>query len=194
MKKSLSALRNELSSLTRTANNRLRSLEREGLARSSNAYRWVRDMAYDEADYLTYTTTGKPKFRRDVSNMSEQEIKEAIKNARNFLEAKTSTPTRTHAKYDKAWTSYNERMQRQGRKQLTFEEYTELHEEAVFTKYLSRYSSKEARQIVDEHGKEKAVDIMNTIIELDERRELEGKNELTVIERLRIIENDGYTE
>lgn len=194
MKKSLSAMRNELSSLTRTANNRLRSLEREGLATSSNAYRWVRDMAYDEADYLTYTTTGKPKFRRDVRNMNEQEIKEAIKNVNNFLEAKTSTPFRTRNKYDKAWNTYNERMKRQGRKELSFEEYAELHEEAVFTKYLSRYSSKEARQIVDEHGKEKAVDIMNTIIEQDERRELEGKNELTVIERLRIIENEGYTE
>ena len=84
-------MQNLIADKTRRANRRLRELEKSGFDNSSNAYRYVRTLAYDDRGITSFTSTGKIKFRTDTKKMTEEELKEQLAYLDNFLTAKTST-------------------------------------------------------------------------------------------------------
>lgn len=108
----------ELEKLAKRANQRLRQLEKSGVAKISSAYRELKVRAYDERGGLTVTKTyvkdGKVKggniaFRRDFSKMSAAERADMTAALEEFFGLKTTTVTRTREAYESSYRTYMER-------------------------------------------------------------------------------------
>lgn len=113
-------LRGLIRTYAKTANQRLKELEKQGLSQASNAYRAIRDFAADNRNFITVTTgvtqkrkrrdtgesyevqteAGHIKFRTNLRGMSKEELLEEAKQLDTFLfEAKTSTVSGTKKHY-----------------------------------------------------------------------------------------------
>ena len=187
-KKSQSALRNIASDISRQANNRLRLLERKGLAKSSNAYRWVTNQFGLENPFISLTSTGKVKFNKDLKSLSKGELIDYINTVENFMQSKTSTVGGTKRKYEKAYNSFKKFLQQQELKTMTFDEYKDFWEDTIIKNYIKKYGSQEALQKTQKYDKDLAIDVMETILETDKLNDTVGSKPLTSLERLELFE------
>lgn len=97
----------QLKSLARIANQRLARLEKFGLTKSSNAYRYLEKRHFDRDTMLYENRSGKIRFTTKVKGRSAQQLQHEIRELERFLyEAKTSTVSGTNAKYTKAFNTY----------------------------------------------------------------------------------------
>lgn len=88
---SLDKLRLTLNVYSRTANTRLRALEKAGLT-SSPAYRQIKDFARDGREFIGTTKHGEFKFSTRTTGRSREDIQKELIQLHKFLfEAKTST-------------------------------------------------------------------------------------------------------
>lgn len=130
------------------ANARLRALEKAGLTKASNAYRYIQRETYDNAEYLT----NKGRFKKPTSKMSRNELLSEYVNLNRFLnETKTSTVKGTKAKYQKAYNQYAKEQKRIGNKPLSFTEYSDF------------WRSEQNKRLIDMFGS----DVLNVISEND---------------------------
>lgn len=89
-----------ISKFGKTANQRLRNLEKEGLSDASKAYRWINQKSFDGADFMDRTKKGQPKFKVSRSE-SIQEARRRAAEISKFLEAKGSTVGGVKRQYEK---------------------------------------------------------------------------------------------
>lgn len=176
---------------TRIANQRLRSLESAGVSQQSKAYRYVKRLVFDKSNYdvADTTATGKPIFRRDLSDLNNRQLKRQLRELETFLSAKTSTVTRTKQAYEKAFKTYSHLYN----DNLTFEEYTNLYDEASLVWYSNVYGSKELEKLVSENGLEKAIIIANRVKQIyEDRKKTIGIDKDISLEEIENIKKDLF--
>ena len=179
-------LDNMLKNYTKTANQRLYNIRRQGLDKASNAYRYVETLAYDDKGvYETYS--GNLKFNLELKNMTLKEKKEQLKVVDKFLQSKTSTVGGTNRKYKKAFESFNEERRKQEKKTFTFDEYVDLWDDYYLQKYYKTFGSLETINLVNANGHAKAVDIARELFLYAENNNID-EGDLTLEEVNKIKE------
>lgn len=129
------------------ANARLRALEKAGLTKASNAYRYIQRETYDNADYLTE----KGRFRKPTKKMSRNELLSEYVNLNRFLnESKTSTVKGTQDRYKKAYKTYAKNIERVGGKPMTFEEYGDFWRSTKINKLLEHFGASDLVNFLSE--------------------------------------------
>lgn len=163
-----SAMQNLLKDYTRRANRRLRDLERAGISSSSNAYRYVERLAYDREKDSTTTLseTGKIKFRTDIKNMSEKELKKQLAILETFLTSKTSTIGGINRKYKKAYETFKNNVT----SNISFEDYISMYDYEALIEYQKMYGSQAMNELVIKNGMDKAIEIANIVMEKNKRK------------------------
>lgn len=164
--------------LAKTANQRLREIEKQNLTKASNAYRYVERQAFDEQQFIAYTSKGQIKFDTNTRKKTFWELKEEVAELRTFLyESKTSTVKGTRERYRKSYEAYKEN----NGTELSFEEFGEMWLQNNMKKAIKMYGSDVAVDIYSgEYSKALTMQEINDIIgQIDE-----GKATLTRLKSL----------
>ena len=174
-------MQNLIADKTKRANRRLRDLERSGISNSSNAYRYIERLAYDDNDKntISFTSTGKIKFRTDTKSMSEKELKQQLTYLDNFLSAKTSTVGGVTRKYKKAYKTFSEN---ENNIKLSFDEFIDEYDYEELVKYQKIYGSSAMQELVSKYEVETAKDIAEKVLK---RIEKKGEVSLEEIEKIK---------
>lgn len=175
------ALINKTKQYAKVANQRLRNIEKNKYEKSSNAYKYVEQLAYDKLN-VTYNNQGRPRFltAKEIKKLSDKELKKYEKTLTNFLEAKTSTGGGVKRKYEKSYKTYTERYGN-----IDFDAYTEMYDNEWLVKYQQQYASQELRSLITEFSTEKAIEIAKEIFET---AKILGKESLSLEEINKIKE------
>ena len=100
-------LENEIRTLAKRANERLRALERHDLTEASNAYRYIERRHFDKDSAITEDRQGRIKFDTALVKKTRQQLEHEVTELKRFLyEAKTSTVSGTEERYRRAFESY----------------------------------------------------------------------------------------
>lgn len=161
-------LRLAVSVLAKTANQRLRALEKANLTKASNAYRYAETQAYDERRFMGTTKRGEIKFKTTTRGRSLQELKEEVAQLQGFLfNAKTSTVKGTKQRYEQAYETWKDV---NPDKKMSFEDFGEMWLQSNMKKLVRMYGSDVAIEIMGgEHSKGLTMEEINDIVgELDE--------------------------
>ena len=119
------------------ANDRLKALEKAGLTKASNAYRYIERESYDNADYLT----AKGRFKRPAKKMSRNDLLSEYVNLNRFLnESKTSTVSGTKSRYKEAYNTYAKKIKQAGNTPMSFEEYGDFWRSAKINKIAESFN------------------------------------------------------
>lgn len=155
---------NKTKQYAKLANQRLRNIEKNKLEKSSNAYKYMEQLAYDKLN-VTYNNQGRPRFLtvREIRKLSDKELKKYEKILTRFLESKTSTVGGVKRKYEKSYKTYTERYGN-----IDFDTYAEMYDSLWLIKYQEQYGSQELNRLVAEFGSEKAIEIAKEIFETAE--------------------------
>lgn len=157
-----------VSVLAKTANQRLRALEKANLTKASNAYRYAETQAYDERRFMDTTKHGEIKFKTTTRGRSLQELKEEVAQLQGFLfNAKTSTVRGTKQRYEQAYETWKDV---NPDKKMSFEDFGEMWLQSNMKKLVRMYGSDVAIEIMGgEHSKGLTMEEINDIVgELDE--------------------------
>lgn len=129
------------------ANDRLKALEKAGLTKASNAYRYIERESYDNAEYLTKSG----RFKKPNKKMSRNELLSEYVNLNRFLnESKTSTVKGTKDRYKKAYNTYAKKIKQAGGKPMTFEEYGDFWRSTKFNKLLEQFGGSDLINFLSE--------------------------------------------
>lgn len=146
-KKQLAAV---VASLAKTANQRLRQLEKSGMANQSAAYGYIERHAFDESvnksgkyEYMTTTQNGEIKFSTNTRGRTAQQLKREAYELQKFLHAETSTVKGTKAVQERSRKAFNDAVQNNGGIPLTQEEYANLGMNPLLKHYYDLYGSQE---------------------------------------------------
>lgn len=153
-------LRRKLAQLTKTANQRLRQLEKSGYTGSSKAYQYVERLGFDGDKALTTTGKGELKFLTSFKGLSYPELKHLQAEVNRFLTARTSTVTGIKGIVEGNKAQFE---QITGQK-LTQQEYAELWIDTTAKLFKELYGSQELTRIVKVYGNEKAMVIMQKAV------------------------------
>lgn len=175
-----SAMQNLIADKTKRANRRLRDLERSGFDNSSNAYRYVKTLAYDDRGVTSFTSTGKIKFRTDTKKMSEKELKRQLSYLDNFLTAKTSTVGGVKRKYKDAYETF--KRDTTLAKDISYTEFIDMYNYQALVDYQKVYGSMAMQELVSESGIEKANVIAKEVVKMVEKA---GEVSLEDIEKIK---------
>lgn len=155
-----SAMQNLTKDKTRRANQRLRNLEKSGLSESSNAYRYIKRLSYDDNSIVSFTSTGKIKFRTDIKNMSEKEIKKQLSYLDSFLTAKTSTVGGVNRKYKSAYNTFKTFTNLD----ITYNDFIDMYDNQLLIDYQKIYGSATMQNLVSEVGIDNAKDVAKRVL------------------------------
>lgn len=151
----------ELQSATKRVNQRLRQLEKSGVSQSSNWYKYVERLQYDNSSIVSTSKDGKVKIRTDITKMSRNELKAL----NNFLtktnESKTSTVKGVRQMYQKGFESYK---QTTG-SNISLEDYTNLYSDNRFKAIIQKYGYSETMSLIS-NGLSMGLDIDSILNEL----------------------------
>lgn len=129
------------------ANARLKALEKAGLTKASNAYRYIQRESYDNAEYLT----NKGRFKKPTKNMTRNELLSEYVNLNRFLnESKTSTVKGTKDRYKKAYNTYAKNIKRVGGTPMSFEEYGDFWRSTKINKLLEHFGASDLVNFLSE--------------------------------------------
>ena len=116
----------DLEKLAKRANQRLRQLEKSGVADTSQAYRALMMKAYDNVGAMKLNAEGKPVFRRDYSKMSTAELAELSEGLESFFGLKTTTVRGTKSAAERSYRTFAERQKERGETPISKQEYKNL--------------------------------------------------------------------
>lgn len=158
-------LKKEVATLAKRANQRLREIEKQGLTKASNAYRYIETLANDKKQYTSTTKKGEIKFDTSLSKKSYNELSEEYAKLNTFLnESKTSTIKGIKAKYQKAYDTFKEN---NPNVQISFDEYGDLWRAKQIDKAVNMFGSNQAVKIYEQNDS----DIVDKVIEqMDENQ------------------------
>ena len=128
------------SQLAKTANQRLRSLEKAGLQNASNAYRYIERLHFDKDNATATDSKGRMKFNTNFRGMTYQEIQHEIAEITRFLEAKTSTPARVKEKYVRSYRTFI--LEHEEGKNISFQDYTDIMRNETIKNTKQMFGSK----------------------------------------------------
>lgn len=143
------------------ANDRLKAIEKAGLTKASNAYRYIQREKYDDAEYLTK----QGRFKKPTKKMSRNDLLSEYVNLNRFLnESKTSTVKGTKDRYKKAYRTYSRNIKDWGGKPLSFDDYSDFWRSAKINKLLEYFGTSDLINFL--HEKELSLDDFEKIIDL----------------------------
>lgn len=138
-----------VSVLSKTANQRLRQIEKTGLTNASNAYRYIEGRAYDEELYMDKTKKGEMKFRTNYRDTTLNGLREQMGVLQEFLfKSKTSTVTGVKNKYLKGYETAKKNN-------------PELFGKMSFNEFGDLWNTFNMKQIVKMYGSDIAVKFIN---------------------------------
>lgn len=129
------------------ANDRLKSIEKAGLTKASNAYRYIQREKYDDAEYLTK----KGRFKKPTKKMSRNDLLSEYVNLNRFLnESKTSTVSGTKSRYKDAYKTYSKKIKQAGGKPMSFEEYGDFWRSEKINKLMEHFGASDLINFLSE--------------------------------------------
>lgn len=136
--------------LSKTANQRLRQIEKAGLTRASNAYRYIEGRAYDEEPYMDKTKNGEMKFRTNYRDTTLNSLREQMGELQEFLfKSKTSTVSGVKNKYLKGYeTAKKNNPELFGK--MSFDEFGDLWNTFNMKQIIKMYGSDIAVKFINE--------------------------------------------
>ena len=102
-------LQDEVEKLAKRANQRLRQIEKSGLAESSAAYRAVERRVYDKKEGYQTSREGNIGFSRKFKEMTRSALSKLKKELTSFLETTTSTVRGYKGAQERAYETYKKR-------------------------------------------------------------------------------------
>lgn len=143
-------LQKAIRQLGKTANQRLRELEKIGLTKASQGYKEIQRQSYDGMRYLGKTSKGEVKFDLSLgtakkSKKTVNELREELTAINNFLNARTSTVSGIKNISGEAYKKYKE-MGYKG-SQKSYEDFAEGWSRGLMQNLKECYGSTEANQI-----------------------------------------------
>ena len=133
------------SRLAKTANTRLRALEKKGLQNGSNAYRYIEKLHFDKDNATATDSQGRMKFNTNFRGLSYQEIQHRIGEINNFLKAQTSTVSGVNTKYKKGYETYKERYG----VDISYSDFTDLMRNDTMKRLKMQFSSTVINRIIE---------------------------------------------
>lgn len=154
----VSDLKAGIQSLAKTANQRLRQLEKSGVSKSSPAYKYVERLFYDmersktesvkRNAFLTTTARGEIKFKTATSKMKQSELRTEFTKLQDFLSAKTSTVTGTKTNITDNMKKYKEKVKADYGVDLDDAEIGSFFDDALFKNFQIIYGSDELNALM----------------------------------------------
>ena len=146
-----------IQSLAKTANQRLRQLEKSNKATSSPAYKYIERLAFDASktkgtgadkySFIGETKWGKIKFNTATTKMSQSQLREEFSFLQRFLNTKTSTVTGVKKNIEKGYEKFKEQYEKATGSTLG-EGSIELWGDALFKHFSEIYGSDEAENLM----------------------------------------------
>lgn len=160
-------LKDRIRQLAKTSNQRLRQLEKDGLAESSVSYKAIQRLHFDKEQYPFMTETGKGeiKFRTALTGVSREQLEVELSALRDFLGRRSSTSTGVRALHEANWRKYNEKMEAEGKKAVSFQAFSETYKDALIKKFIEQYGSDEVHKIIEMSPKDMTADDIDRIFE-----------------------------
>ena len=160
-----SELRAQIASMAKTANQRLRELEKRNLTKSSNAYRYVERLSYDKDSATAVDSKGRFKFSTNQRGKTYAQMQHEKAELERFLySAKTSTVAGTVALYQKGYETYakkaaerNDELLKSGAPAvpvLSRDDYGDMWRMRNIKKMATMYGSKETIKMISEQKAE----------------------------------------
>lgn len=149
------AVSEDVEKLVKKANQRLRELEKQGLANSSEAYQYIMNKANknlagkSKVKMFSTTAKGQIKFRTDLATLkkaNKNTYKALIKTVEGFIEAKTSTPTGISEKNKQTYESFKNTTGYTG----SISEFDDLWKNTEFIELTKRYGVSDVINMMDE--------------------------------------------
>ena len=129
------------------ANDRLKALEKAGLTKASNAYRYIERESYDNAEYLTK----RGRFKKPTKKMSRNDLLSEYVNLNRFLnESKTSTVKGTKNRYKEAYKTYAKKVKSAGNIPMSFEEYGDFWRSEKINKLMEHFGASDLVNFLSE--------------------------------------------
>ena len=160
-------LRTLVSDYAKTANKRLRNLEKAGVENASAAYRQIRTYSRDSRSFMGTTKNGEFKFRTDVKKMSREELQREAMELDTFLfRAKTSTVRGVKDQYKRIKEAIGRQDINDTKTQrvmdyfnnMSMEEFNEFWENQSMSVMIEMYGSDEVVKLIKE-GEDKGIDL-----------------------------------
>ena len=147
------AVSEDIEKLVKKANQRLRELEKQGLANSSEAYQYIMNKANKnlagktKVKMFATTSKGQIKFRTDLATLKKAKntYKAMIKAVEGFLEAKTSTRTGISEKNKQTYESFKNTTGFSG----SFAEFDDLWKNSEFVELTKRFGVSDTIAMMD---------------------------------------------
>ena len=148
-----------IQSLAKTANQRLRQLEKSNKATSSPAYKYVERLAFDATktkgtgadkySFIGETKWGEIKFNTATKKMSQSQLRQEFSFLQRFLNTKTSTVTGVKKNIEKGYEKFKEQYEKATGSTLG-EGSIELWGDALFKHFAIIYGSDEAENFMQQ--------------------------------------------
>lgn len=129
----------------KTANQRLRELEKQGLETSSAAYRYANRLLADGDTAMTTTKAGELKFNVNTRGKSQAELRHMAATIRGFMQAKTSTTTGLNRAAKKAYETFTSNPANAG---VDYKEFSESLSISIFANFAQIYGSDQLRDLM----------------------------------------------
>lgn len=162
-------LQESIRQMSKTANQRLRQLEKQGFT-ELNAYRKVLSNS-QKMSIFDYTKKGEIKFSGKTKNKSYNQLEQEFSELQKFLTAKTSTISGIKKKYEKSTKTVNEKYG----VNLTTQQIGELFESEIIRKTSYRFGSDKVLSIISRYNLSNLSS--DDIIELFENATIGRKNQ-----------------
>lgn len=133
------ALAREVAKMAKTANQRLRELEKQDLGKASNAYRYMQRLHYDKDNATSTDSSCRMKFSTNFRGKTYQEIQHEAAELSRFLEAKTSTKRGVDAKYLKGFQTFQQNTS--GTEKMKYSEFAEMMKNETMKNLKKVYGS-----------------------------------------------------
>lgn len=142
-----SAIASEVARMAKTANQRLREIEKQGLQSPSHAYRYVERLYADQDTATDVDSRGRFKWSTNTSKKTYQELQHEKAELERFLyQSHTSTVAGTRAQYSKGYQTYKNKMSGSGRVPMSEQQYGDMWRAWNMKDKKSHYGSS---QIID---------------------------------------------
>lgn len=148
------AVSEDVEKLIKRANQRLRQLEKDGLANQSKAYQYIMNKAMKnmakgtKVKQFAYTRSGEIKFRTDLATLKKQNknvYKVVVKLASGFLDAKSSTKIGIEDATKQSYEGFKNKTGFSG----SFNEFSDLWDNTNFVTLIQRFGVSDTVSMAD---------------------------------------------
>ena len=148
-----------IQSLAKTANQRLRQLEKSNKATSSPAYKYIERLAFDATktkgtgkdkySFIGETKWGEIKFNTATTKMSQSQLREEFSFLQRFLNTKTSTVSGVKKNIEKSLEKFKEQYEQATGSKIG-NDAIDLWSDSLFKHFSEIYGSDEAENLMQQ--------------------------------------------